>query len=51
MEYLILSSSDQSKLINLVNEYIVKGWVPKGGVSVTGEIISYYYQAMIKITK
>lgn len=49
MEYTILKANDVDSLIELVNLYITKGWVPQGGVSIAIDHYAYFYQAMIKI--
>lgn len=49
MKYEVLESSYRTKLERMVNELILDGYVPKGGVSVCESGMStYYYQAMIK---
>jgi hypothetical protein len=51
MEYTILKANDEEYLTKMVNEYIAKGWVPQGGVSMVVSHYSHYIQAMIKISK
>jgi hypothetical protein len=53
--YTILDKATDMDLINVVNEYIDKGWQPLGGVSVTSVITDveislteeHFYQAMV----
>lgn len=48
--YKILENEYSHMLAKDVNEHIVKGWKPLGGVSVyhNGGMHSYYQQAMVK---
>jgi hypothetical protein len=53
-EYKVLVHSDQTELIQLVNDAIKDGWQPQGGVSVPlfinslGQETVFFAQAMIK---
>ncbi|MCT3814523.1 hypothetical protein CMT92_07345 [Elizabethkingia anophelis] len=45
MEYKVLSNDNMNELIKEVNEHLLKGWKPQGGVCVLG---FGYYQAIVK---
>lgn len=46
MSYEVLINQDSDKLVELVNEYIGKDWIPQGGVCVDNRL---YHQAMVKV--
>lgn len=49
LDYVILRSSDESRLQNDVLEYIKKGYILQGGCSIGGGDYRYEYaQALIK---
>ena len=48
MEYTVVTATDMDILIIKVNELIVKGWKPQGGVNECGVSTMQYCQAMIK---
>lgn len=54
MEYMLITDSDPNALVQRVKGYILKGWIPQGGISITmleHSIINIkimYAQAMIK---
>lgn len=45
MEYIILESTNPSNLTSKVNEYILKHWMPLGGLAVTP---TKFFQAMVR---
>nr|WP_199162585.1 DUF1737 domain-containing protein [Elizabethkingia sp. ASV34] len=45
MEYKVLENSHSLLLEKEVNEYLLKGWIPQGGIAVTS---LGFYQAIVK---
>jgi len=45
MEYTVVVGSTIEKIIERVNELIVEGWQPLGGIGINGN----YYQAMTRV--
>jgi Domain of unknown function (DUF1737) len=50
MRYLIIESQDATKMQTKVNQAIIEGWQPLGGLSVVNSISSgtwWYFQAVV----
>lgn len=50
MEYKVISGENLTEINKLVNEMLMDGWIPQGGVSTVQTAVGVeFYQALVKI--